>query len=64
MLIGAADDVANGDLDVRVPVKTSDGDVGNLSKTFNNMIEEVRVHSPQLSNHTGDRLTDSKDNLF
>ncbi|MEM9105693.1 MAG: PAS domain-containing sensor histidine kinase [Pseudomonadota bacterium] len=48
MLIGAADDVANGDLDVRVPVKASDGDVGNLSKTFNNMIEEVRVQRDEI----------------
>ena len=48
MLIGAADDVASGDLDVRVPVKASDGDVGNLSKTFNNMIEEVRVQRDQI----------------
>ncbi|MEX3009044.1 ATP-binding protein [Hoeflea sp. TYP-13] len=48
MLIGAADDVASGDLDVRVPVKASDGDVGNLSKTFNNMIEEVRVQRDEI----------------
>jgi two-component system nitrogen regulation sensor histidine kinase NtrY len=48
LLIGAADDVANGDLDVRVPVKASDGDVGNLSKTFNNMIEEVRVQRDEI----------------
>lgn len=48
LLIGAADDVASGDLDVRVPVKASDGDVGNLSKTFNNMIEEVRVQRDEI----------------
>ncbi|MEM6461643.1 MAG: PAS domain-containing sensor histidine kinase [Pseudomonadota bacterium] len=48
MLIGAADGVASGDLGVRVPVKASDGDVGNLSKTFNNMIEELRVQRDEI----------------
>ncbi|WP_419911843.1 ATP-binding protein [Hoeflea sp.] len=47
-LIGAADDVASGDLEVSVPVKASDGDVGNLSKTFNNMIEELRVQRDEI----------------
>jgi len=48
LLIGAADDVASGNLGVRVPVKTSDGDVGNLSKTFNNMIEELRGQRDEI----------------
>ena len=47
-LIGAADDVARGDMDVVVPVKASDGDVGNLSKTFNNMIEELKVQRDEI----------------
>ena len=47
-LIGAADDVATGNLQVSVPVKASDGDVGNLSKTFNNMIEELRVQRDEI----------------
>lgn len=48
MLIGAADEVASGNLEVRVPVKASDGDVGNLSKTFNTMIEEVRGQRDEI----------------
>ena len=42
MLIGAADQVASGDLKVAVPVRTIDGDVGRLSSTFNNMVAEIR----------------------
>ena len=48
LLIGAADDVASGNLGVNVPVKTSDGDVGNLSKTFNNMIAELRGQRDEI----------------
>ncbi|TIV15287.1 MAG: HAMP domain-containing protein, partial [Mesorhizobium sp.] len=36
-LIGAADEVATGNLDVAVPVRQSDGDVASLGDTFNNM---------------------------
>lgn len=41
-LITAADEVAAGDLSINVPVHVSDGDVGSLTKTFNNMISEIR----------------------
>lgn len=47
-LIGAADSVASGNLDVSVPVRTADGDVGNLSRTFNKMIAEIRVQQEQI----------------
>jgi two-component system, NtrC family, nitrogen regulation sensor histidine kinase NtrY len=42
LLIGAADDVASGNLEVSVPVRSSDGDVGSLSDTFNNMVAELK----------------------
>ncbi|HET7411056.1 MAG TPA: PAS domain-containing sensor histidine kinase, partial [Pararhizobium sp.] len=48
LLIGAADDVASGNLRVNVPVRASDGDVGNLSKTFNNMIVQIRTQRNQI----------------
>lgn len=41
-LITAADEVAAGDLSINVPVHASDGDVGSLTMTFNNMISEIR----------------------
>jgi len=47
-LIGAADSVASGNLDVSVPVRTADGDVGNLSRTFNKMISEIRIQQAQI----------------
>ncbi len=47
-LIGAADSVASGNLDVSVPVRTADGDVGNLSRTFNKMIAEIRAQQGQI----------------
>ena len=47
-LIGAADSVASGNLDVSVPVRTVDGDVGNLSRTFNKMIAEIRAQQAQI----------------
>ncbi|CAK7256413.1 Nitrogen regulation protein NtrY [Shinella sp. WSC3-e] len=47
-LIGAADSVASGNLDVSVPVRTVDGDVGNLSRTFNKMIAEIRAQQEQI----------------
>jgi two-component system nitrogen regulation sensor histidine kinase NtrY len=40
-LIHAADAVAGGDLSVSLPVKTSDGDLGAFSNTFNNMIGQL-----------------------
>ena len=48
LLIGAADDVASGNLTASVPVKASDGDVGNLSKTFNNMIDQLRGQRDEI----------------
>jgi two-component system nitrogen regulation sensor histidine kinase NtrY len=47
-LIGAADSVASGNLDVSVPVRVADGDVGNLSRTFNKMIAEIRAQQDQI----------------
>lgn len=47
-LIGAADDVATGNLDVQVPVRNSDGDVGHLSSTFNNMLLQLKSQRNEL----------------
>lgn len=47
-LIAASDEVAAGDLDVTVPVHTSDGDVGSLTMTFNNMIADIRVQRDEI----------------
>jgi two-component system nitrogen regulation sensor histidine kinase NtrY len=50
MLIGAAEDVATGNFDVSVPVRGSDGDIGSLSHTFNNMVEQLKTqHSDLIS---------------
>ena len=48
LLIGAADDVAAGNLDISVPVRSSDGDVGALSGTFNNMVAELNSQRNEL----------------
>jgi two-component system, NtrC family, nitrogen regulation sensor histidine kinase NtrY len=48
LLIGAADEVAAGDLTVNVPVRGSDGDVGHLSQTFNNMIVQIRTQRDEI----------------
>lgn len=48
LLIGAADEVSEGNLDIAVPVRTSDGDVGSLSNTFNNMIRQLRSQRTEL----------------
>lgn len=48
LLIGAADAVGSGNLDVHVPVRTADGDVGHLSRTFNKMIAEIRAQQGQI----------------
>ncbi len=47
-LIGAADEVATGNLDVSVPVRPSDGDVASLGDTFNNMILELKSQRNEL----------------
>ncbi|WP_062202554.1 PAS domain-containing sensor histidine kinase [Aureimonas sp. AU12] len=48
LLIGAADEVSEGNLGVSVPVRASDGDVGSLSNTFNNMIRQLRSQRHEL----------------
>ena len=48
LLIGAADNVAQGDLDVEVPVRRSDGDVASLSGTFNNMISQLKTQRNEI----------------
>lgn len=47
-LIGAADEVAAGNLDIAVPVRGSDGDVAALANTFNNMTEELKTQREEL----------------
>ena len=47
-LIGAADEVSTGNLDVRVPVRFSDGDVASLGETFNTMIAELNSQRNEL----------------
>ena len=47
-LIGAAAEVATGNLDVSVPVRQSDGDVGALSDTFNNMLLELKSQRNEI----------------
>jgi len=48
LLIGAADEVAQGNMDVMVPVRSRDGDVGQLAKTFNIMVLELKVQRNEL----------------
>ena len=48
LLIGAADNVATGNLDVSVPVHRSDGDVGSLSQTFNTMVRQLGSQRREL----------------
>ncbi|WP_420839926.1 ATP-binding protein [Allorhizobium sonneratiae] len=55
LLIGAADNVASGNLNVVVPVRTADGDVGSLARTFNKMISQIRTQR--------DEILDAKDEV-
>jgi two-component system nitrogen regulation sensor histidine kinase NtrY len=48
LLISAADSVAGGNLNVIVPVRAIDGDVGSLSRTFNKMISEIRTQRDEI----------------
>lgn len=48
LLISAADNVATGNLNVVVPVRSADGDVGNLSRTFNKMISQIRSQRDEI----------------
>ena len=47
-LIGAADEVATGNLDVSVPIRQSDGDVASLGDTFNTMILQLKSQRNEL----------------
>jgi len=47
-LIGAADEVSTGNLDIQVPVRNSDGDVGSLALTFNTMIQELKSQRNEI----------------
>jgi two-component system nitrogen regulation sensor histidine kinase NtrY len=42
-LIGAANVVSTGNLEVRVPVRPSEGDLAHLGETFNKMTQELRT---------------------
>ncbi|GAC1042170.1 sensor histidine kinase NtrY-like [Rhizobium sp. No.120] len=48
LLISAADNVASGNMNVLVPVRSADGDVGSLSRTFNKMISEIRTQRDEI----------------
>nr|WP_154664787.1 PAS domain-containing sensor histidine kinase [Allorhizobium undicola] len=48
LLISAADNVASGNMNVVVPVRTADGDVGSLSRTFNKMISQIRTQRDEI----------------
>jgi two-component system nitrogen regulation sensor histidine kinase NtrY len=47
-LIGAADEVATGNLDVSVPVRVSDGDVAHLGDTFNKMLLQLKSQRNEI----------------
>ncbi|MDH6234684.1 two-component system nitrogen regulation sensor histidine kinase NtrY [Mesorhizobium soli] len=49
-LIGAADEVATGNLDVSVPVRPSDGDVASLADTFNKMLLQLKSQRNEILN--------------
>ncbi len=48
LLISAADNVASGNFNVVVPVRSVDGDVGSLSLTFNKMISQIRTQRDEI----------------
>ncbi|MDQ2634502.1 MAG: HAMP domain-containing protein, partial [Pseudomonadota bacterium] len=47
-LIGAADEVATGNLDVSVPMRQADGDVASLGDTFNKMLLELKSQRNEI----------------
>ena len=47
-LITAADQIASGDLNARVPVRRREGDLANLSESFNTMTQELRAQHDDL----------------
>ncbi len=49
-LIDAANVVATGNLHVQVPVHKSEGDLGQLGKTFNRMTHDLRTQRDDLVN--------------
>ncbi|MEO1747830.1 MAG: HAMP domain-containing protein, partial [Pseudomonadota bacterium] len=48
LLINASDEVGSGNLDVRVPVRSSDGDVGHLADTFNSMLGQLKSQRDEI----------------
>jgi two-component system nitrogen regulation sensor histidine kinase NtrY len=49
-LMGAANVVSTGDLNVQVPVLKSEGDLAQLGETFNKMTQELRTQRDELVN--------------
>ncbi|WP_306119908.1 MULTISPECIES: PAS domain-containing sensor histidine kinase [unclassified Roseitalea] len=47
-LINASDEVGSGNLEVRVPVRSSDGDVGHLAETFNGMLGQLKSQRDEI----------------
>ncbi|MEM1377443.1 MAG: PAS domain-containing sensor histidine kinase [Pseudomonadota bacterium] len=47
-LINASDEVGQGNLEVRVPVRSSDGDVGYLAETFNSMLGQLKSQRDEI----------------
>jgi two-component system nitrogen regulation sensor histidine kinase NtrY len=47
-LIGAANIVSTGNLDVQVPVRRSEGDLAHLGETFNTMTQELRTQHEDI----------------
>jgi two-component system, NtrC family, nitrogen regulation sensor histidine kinase NtrY len=47
-LIGAANMVSTGNLNIQVPVRRSEGDLARLGETFNNMTQELRTQHEDI----------------
>jgi two-component system, NtrC family, nitrogen regulation sensor histidine kinase NtrY len=47
-LIGAANEVSTGNLQVQVPIRPGEGDLAQLGETFNNMTQELRTQRDDL----------------
>jgi len=47
-LIGAANEVSTGNLDIQVPVRRSEGDLARLGETFNKMTQELRTQHEDI----------------
>lgn len=52
-LMGAANIVSTGDLNVQVPVLRSEGDLAQLGETFNKMTQELRTQRDELVSASG-----------